>query len=370
MRVHLLSVPNCPTDPATYPLDGFCHRTWLFAALLKRLGHEVIAYGVEGSTTPCDTQVVCVSQKEWKDFLGAVEYQNVPFEESSPLFLTFNTRAALHLRAIKGKGDIIATIGGSAQRFVAEHHPELRFLEYSIGYRGVTASYRVFQSHAWRHVVSGFTGVDGGRVFDGVIPPWFNVETFPTRAAEDYVIYCGRLVASKGIAAACRAAEEAGVRLVLVGHGDAKLVTYGDYLGPVPTEERNRLLAGARACLMPTQYCEPFGNVSAEAQLCGVPVLGPNLGGFTESIEHGMSGYRCVTLGEYVQGIDAARSLDRSAIRARAQRLYGCDAADAAYTGYFARLAVAPGAGADSLDFTLDATEAYGSAGSSRRVFA
>ena len=48
--------------------------------------------------------------------------------------------------------------------------------------------------------------------------------------------------------------------------GNPSLVTYGEFLGDVPTRERNRLLSGARAVLMPTHYIEPFGNVAAEAQ--------------------------------------------------------------------------------------------------------
>lgn len=335
MRFHLLSVPNTVLT-ADFPLDGFCHRTRMFAALLKRLGHEVVLYGVEGSDTPCDQFVACLSRAEYDGFVGATPYQHVPFEPSTPLFLTFNTRAAQTIRGLKRPGDVIATIAGAAQAFVAEHHPELRFLEYSIGYRGICAPYRVYESHAWRHVVHGYTGVDGGRDFDTVIPPWF--DDMPTASPEPYVLYCGRLVESKGIKTACDATQHAGVKLVLVGHGNEALVTYGEYLGAVPNEERNRLMAGARAVLMPTQYIEPFGNVSAEAQLCGTPVISTDHGAFTETVEQGASGYRCTTLGEFVQAIDLSRYLDRAYIRRRAQRLWSTETAMALYAAYFRRL--------------------------------
>ncbi len=304
------------------------------------MGHEVILYGIEENDTPCTDFVSCMAVAEQQAFIGDVPYQNVPFDANTPLFLTFNTRAAQAIRDRKAPRDLIATIAGSAQMFVSEHHPELRMLEYSIGYRGIAGPYRVFQSQAWRHVVHGFTGVDGGRDFDAVIPPWFETLTLPPfeRAPESYVLYCGRFTASKGLPIACEAAKRAGVKLLIVGHGDAQLITYGECLGAVSTPERNRLMAKARAVLMPTRYIEPFGNVSAEAQLCGTPVISTDHGAFTETVEQCVSGYRCTTLGEFVQAIDLAKDLDRLAIRLRARSLWDLDAARTAYAAYFRRL--------------------------------
>jgi FkbM family methyltransferase len=354
-RVHLLACPNVQTT-AAYDLDGFCTRTRLFAALLKRLGHYVILYGSEENDAPCDEFVTCISKTEQQTMLGGAAYQNAVFDGNHPLWLTFNARASGHIRVIKQPHDLIATIAGSAQGLVAEHHPELTFLEYSIGYRGVAAgAVRVFQSHAWRHCVQGFTGIDGVRLFDAVIPPWFPISEFPMLEPEGYVAYCGRIVHQKGLAIVCEAAKLAGVKLVVVGHGEPSLVTYGEYAGAVSTAERNVILARASAVLMPTQYIEPFGNVAAEAQLCGTPVLSTDMGGFVDSVEPGVSGYHCTSLGEFVQAIKLAPSLDRKAIRARAERLYSEPAADAAYRAYFRRLASLRGDGWRDLSPGLEA---------------
>ena len=349
-RIHLLAVPNTQTTDA-YPLDGFCVRTRYFARLLMRLGHEVILYGVGENDTPCSAFVQVLTTDEQRGLIGTVPYQAVPFDAQTPLFYTFNSRASIHLRTMKQPRDIIATIAGSAQLMPWEQSPELTFLEYSIGYAGVCAPYRVFQSHAWRHIIHGMSRVDGGRTFDSVIPPWFDVPAQET--PEDYVAFCGRITDVKGIKIACAAAERAGVKLVLMGHGDPSLITYGDYLGDVSTQERDRIYAKARAVIAPTQYIEPFGNISAEAQLCGTPMITTDFGAFTESVEQGVTGFRCVTLGEFVQAIDFARGLDRQYIRDRAIRLYSEDAAEQSYAAYFRRLALIHGDGAQSLDPTL-----------------
>lgn len=346
MRVHLLTVPNTRPTSA-YPLDGFCTRTHLFATLLTRMQIPVFLYGVGPHTeTPCDEYIPCLSEAEQESYVGSTPYQDVKFDGTSMLFVTFNTRAAQAIRNRKQPGDLICTIAGSSQYVVSEWHPELIFLEYSVGYRGVCAPFRIYQSHAWRHTVYGFTGVDGDRPFDDVIPPWFLANTVPVcYEPEEYVAYCGRLVPWKGLQMVCASARAAGVKLVVMGHGDPKLITYGEYAGAVSMEERDRILSKARAVLMPTIYVEPFGNVSAEAQLCGTPVIASNWGAFTESVEPGVSGALCNTLGEFTAAIDAARHLDRRAIRARAVRLYSEATAARAYMQYFNRLQHARGAG-------------------------
>ena len=355
MRFHLLSVPN--TQPtAAFELDGFCLRTRLFSALLKALGHTVFLYGVETTDAPCDGFIKVMDDAERIKLMGDVPYQSAEFNQTSSLFLAFNGRAANHIRCTKQPGDIICTIAESAQAIIGDTHPELPFLEYSVGYVGVAPlAHRVYQSTAWQHVVYGFSGIMGGRACDGVIPPWFPISEFPFVARPDpYVVYCGRLVASKGLATACEAAKRAGVDLVVIGFGDPALVTYGEYKGAVSHAERNHLLAHATACLMPTQYIEPFGNVAAEAQLCGTPLISTDFGAFTESVDQGVSGFRCNSLGEFISAIHRIDEIDRFKVRQRARILYSEDAAQASYRSYFRRLEALRGEGWRDLAPGLD----------------
>ncbi len=254
------------------------------------------------------------------------------------MFVHFNARASSGIQQRKQPGDLIATIAGTAQLSVWQQHQELQFLEYSIGYRGVCAPYRIFQSHAWRHVSHGQTGCEYGRPGDDVIYHWFHEDEFPTRPVEDYVLYVGRLTSVKGLTTVCQAAEAAKVKLFLIGDGDPSLITYGEHLGHMPPSERNRWMAGAQAVLCPTEYIEPSACVCTEAQLCGTPVLSTPWGGFTEYIEDKQTGYRCKSLEEFTSAIALSRDLDRDYIRARARTLYGWQAGLNAYQSYFTRV--------------------------------
>ena len=101
MRVHLLALPNTQTTRAFY-LDGFCLRTILFARLLKRLGHEVILYASEDNEAECDHCIRVLTKAEQAEFIGSTPYQQVSWEHNTPLAIAFNTKAASHLRSIKG----------------------------------------------------------------------------------------------------------------------------------------------------------------------------------------------------------------------------------------------------------------------------
>jgi glycosyltransferase involved in cell wall biosynthesis len=107
----------------------------------------------------------------------------------------------------------------------------------------------------------------------------------------------------------------------------------------VKPKERAELMGGALAVMTPSQFPEPFCLVAIEAQMCGTPVLTTDWGAFTETVEQGVTGYRCNTVDEFVRGVKEAKALDRDAIRERAIRLYSYDAVAPQYAAYFDRIA-------------------------------
>ncbi len=316
-----------------------------FARLLKMLGYEVILYASEQNEAPCDELVTVITKEEQETFLEGLKgdptpYQYAYIEQWSPIWQLANARMIREISKRKQPRDFICTIGGSSQKPVADFHSDLMTVEYSIGYNGSFSNYRVFESYAWMHTTYGGQQIGDGRFWDTVIPLFYDPTEFPFgEKGEDFALYVGRLIPRKGIGIACRAAEAAGVPLKVIGHGEKSLITNGaEYLGAVDMKTRNEWMSRASCVLTPTQYIEPFNQAAVEAQLCGTPVIATNFGGFTETVEHGVSGYRCNYLGEFVDAIKKAPSLDRHAIRARAERLYSLEAVAPQYQAYFDRL--------------------------------
>lgn len=358
MRVHLLSLPNVQTT-AAYDLDGFNTVTIRFAKLLKGLGHYVCLYASEENEAPCDELVTCITKAEQKQWGGPAPYQHANIAPQNPLWRLASPRMIAAIQQRKQPQDIICTIGGGSQADVTQAHPDLFAVEYCIGYEGCYAPYRVFQSQAWRHMCYGAQGMKlGGRFFDEVIPAFYETEKFPfTTTPDNYVLYVGRIIPYKGIQIACQAAQLAGVPLKVIGHGDLaqipKLVTYGEYLGALNEASRNQVMAHAKALICPTIYVEPMGMIAVEAQLAGTPVISTDHGGFTESVEHGYTGYRCNLLGEFVSAIGKVESLDREKIRDRAHALYSMETGARLYDNYFRRLLTLWDKGWNTEDFEV-----------------
>lgn len=336
-RIHLLSLPNVQST-MQFDLDGFNCMNIRFAKLLKGLGHTVLLYASEENEAPCEELITITTKAEQKSIIGAAQYQHANISHENPLWKLANPRMVTEIGKRKQPHDLICTIGGGSQQVVTQSHPELMDIEYSIGYVGNYARYRVFQSEAWRHTCYGYQRIDTCRFFDAVIPGFFETEKFAVNTPEDYVCYVGRYIPKKGISVVCEAARLAGMKLKLIGHGDPSIITYGENLGAVNEATRNEVMSKARALICPTIYIEPYGCISPEAQLCGTPVIATDFGGFTETVEHGKTGFRCNMLGEFVSALRKLDTIDRGYVRERAQRLYSMETAAVSYERYFKRL--------------------------------
>jgi glycosyltransferase involved in cell wall biosynthesis len=352
MRFHLLALPNIQTTKA-YSLDGFCMATIRMAKLLKELGHEVLLYASEENEAPCDELITVISKKEQTQILGACEYQYAALNNNAyPLWELANNRIISAIGKRKMPRDFILTIGGTSQSKIASAHPDLMTVEYSIGYVSSFSKYRVYESHYWRAWSSGTQGKIDGEFFDEVIPLFFDESEFKYREEkEPFALYVGRLIPKKGLVIACEAAEKAGMKLKVIGHGDPSLITHGgEYLGPVTAEERNDWMSRASVLICPTIYIEPFGSIAVEAQMCGTPVVSTAFGGFIETVEHGRTGFHCNYIGQFVRGLQDCEHLDRKYIRDRAVEKYSYHNVKHQYQRYFDRLMLLWDQGFQSLE--------------------
>jgi glycosyltransferase involved in cell wall biosynthesis len=176
-----------------------------------------------------------------------------------------------------------------------------------------------------------------------VIPNYFDPDDFEySEHKDDYVLFLGRVTEIKGITTCLKATEAAGYKLKIAGQGALSDLGYestppwAEELGYADVEMRRKLMANARALIIATTYLEPFGGVVVEALLSGTPIITPHFGAFAE-IQNGKTGFLCHTLGEYVQAIKQAHTIDPKECRARGME-YSLEAVAPHFEAWFAAI--------------------------------
>ena len=337
MTLHLQSMPHTETTDS-YSWCAFTSLIQSFATMMTRHGTEVILYAGEDNEAECAEHVVCSDKpKDTKPFVPpwTAEY-----------FAPMNGRTIAQMSKRIKPGDIILRQQGPCSEVVAHAFPNNLNCEAFCGYAGATAPAKVYPSEAWRHLVLGWQcGLRGENVHtiwgmssDVTIPHFLDVTKFPQGSGGEYLLFVGRLGGMKGDNIAASVAKELGIPLKVVGFGTPP--EYGEYLGVVKPKERAELMGGALAMFAPSQFPEPFGLVAIEAQMCGTPVLTTDWGAFTETVEQGVTGYRCNSVAEFTRAVMDVKALDRDHIRERAIRLYSHEAIAPQYAEYFERIAM------------------------------
>ena len=152
---------------------------------------------------------------------------------------------------------------------------------------------------------------------------------------QPYLLFVGRFVEKKGIEHlldAMRTLESEGtsVDLVLVGDGpmteelkhQAASLTRVRFLGWLPNQEVRRVMKGALAICVPsvaaqTGDSEGLPNVVLEAMACAVPVIGSNIAGIAEAVEHDNTGFLVPPADPPAIAAVARQLLDDPALRSR-----------------------------------------------------
>jgi glycosyltransferase involved in cell wall biosynthesis len=342
MRFHVSALPHTQTT-VDYISCAYTAKVINFCRMMKDRGHTVFLYGGEENSAPCDEHIVCVSEADRAAHVGDAHFTSASFDYSLPFWQAANSKVADEIRKRAQKEDFICVIGGYAQKQIADALPHMITVEFGVGYGGTFTKFRVFESYAWMHVIYGAETMGkphaaDGNWWDTVIPGYLDPEEFPLndKREDDYYLFIGRLIDRKGYRIAADVCFDLGAKLIVAGQGTPPLGC--EYAGVVGPKERGRLMAGAKAVFVPTQYVEPFGNVNVEAQACGTPVITTDWGAFTETVVHGMTGFRCRTFGEFKRAAQDVAFLDRRLIRERAINKYSLDVIGKKYEDYFSRL--------------------------------
>jgi glycosyltransferase involved in cell wall biosynthesis len=368
VTLHLLGMPNSETTKA-FESCAFTARTRVLASMMSRYG-KVILYAGEANEANV-TEHVTVATREWqaRHFPGfkPTDVFN-DYDPNRLHWLEFNVHAADAIRERARRGDILGVTMGVSQQLVSVLLADLGLVpvEVGVGYKGVWAPHRVYESWAWRFYHAGYaegqTKVDTDadvRNFDEVIPRPYEVEDFPAGDGQGgYFLFLGRVVSRKGPQVAAEVCRRLGAKLIVAGQGVVSAergritaadgtVLEGDveYAGVVGPEERAKLLGGAIATFAPSLYLEPFGGSHAESMLVGTPVLSAAWGVFREAIVQGVTGWCCPTLADFLAASKAAPGLDRDAIRSCALARYSTEVVGPQYDQFFRRLTTLRGEG-------------------------
>ncbi len=144
-------------------------------------------------------------------------------------------------------------------------------------------------------------GVERGKI--AVIPPFVHRLEIDGRAGPgEYHLLAGRLVRRKGVRVALEAAARLETTLPLMVAGDGPMRdevaaaarrSGGKvrYLGWVHRDGMAELLTGARSVWLPSLWAEPFGLIGLEALAAAAPVIAANVGGVSDWLEDGRSGF-------------------------------------------------------------------------------
>jgi len=343
MRFHLLGLAYVP-QRAEISCCAFTHKILELANMLIMLGHEVYFYGSDDSDIICTEHIKVIDKLERIRVYGDYDWkkQFFPGEGGDEAHKIFNENAISEINKRKQDGDFLLCTMGHWQKPIADS-VNLIEVEAGIGYEGIFARYKVFESYAWMHYLYGKTGIQQGQWYDAVIPSFFDVTKFPYHETKlDYHLFMGRIVDCKGINVAAQITKQLGKKLIVAGQGcldDLNIPTkHIEFIGAVEPSERADLMGHAEAFWCPSYYLEPFGSVAVEAMLTGTPIITTDWGAFSETVEHGKTGFRCRTFEQFLYAAKCIKELEPSYCRLWASRNYSLQRVKLMYEEYFQSL--------------------------------
>ena len=351
MIFHVLAIPIHPTRKEI-TLCAFTQKVYKFCKIMTKKGHTVFHYGHPDSDVPCTQHFNVVSRatyeevykkQSWKNFLTQ-SIKNKVHEE-------FNKNATSLIKKNKqGKNDFVLAFWGIGHRPCCDELVEdFTIVEPSIGYDSAFAPFKVFESYAQLHKLhfKMYGESSCPRFTDHVIRPGFYFEDFCyEERKEDYLLFLGRMIDNKGIEIAQNLSKAFSIPIKFVGPQNLKNNLKKDnplaeYIHTVSNNERKKLLANAKALIMPSLYSEPCGWAMLEAFISGTPVLSTDWGGLAEYNIHGQTGFRCRSLNEFYHALGIIDNIKPSFCREYAEENFTISLVARMYENYFTHLTLA-----------------------------
>ncbi len=163
------------------------------------------------------------------------------------------------------------------------------------------------------------------------------------------LVALGRICPEKGFHHALEAARRADAPLLIAGQVFGyeaheryfreevvpRLDRWRRFIGPVSMERKRRLLAGARALLVPSLAPETSSLVAMEALACGTPVIAFRVGALPEIVEHGRTGFLVEDAREMAEAIGRLEELDPAECRRAAEQRFSASTMTGRYVALY-----------------------------------
>jgi|TARA_R100000501_G_C2630918_1_gene126640 glycosyltransferase involved in cell wall biosynthesis len=146
---------------------------------------------------------------------------------------------------------------------------------------------------------------------------------------EEYLLYLGRIEKLKGVHTLIDAVRKTGMKLRIAGTGawtkematEIADMSNVEYLGFVSGDPLRRLMAGAKAVVVPSEWYENCPMSVLEAKAVGTPVIGTRMGGIPELVRDGQDGFlfEAGDSDDLAGALEALEGADREALGAAAK---------------------------------------------------
>lgn len=352
-----------------YGIENVVHN--LTSSLTKK-GHEVVLFGVGGSTTQA-------TKRYWYHKEDQYEHVHRPWYESLPI-ISAHILYSLNIIRKAGDFDIIhdhnSFTGPSMMAFVSDLPPILHtlhepFTDEKKVARGLPDNRMLFEElkHAERMYFNGVSASQLQGMPDELkrkmVPLVHNGvdldEYIYSDKKKDYFLNVGNVEPNKGQATAAKICYELGEKFKFAGTVGGNIKTkarlakellnpcsisdssirfhyYRDeilpyivprriqYLGAVYGAPKKKLFAEAKAFLAPIHWEEPFGISIIDALASGTPVVAFRRGAFPEIIEHGKNGFLAGTEREFKRYMNRVGEINPADCRESVERRFSASA--------------------------------------------